>query len=124
MIQRRTALTVADNSGAQQMTVIHIYGASKRSFAYVGDVVQCVVKKADPQGIVKDDELVKVVIVRTRKEYRRKDGSYIRFDDNAGVIIDNPKDRNPRGTRIFGPIAREIKEKGFDKIASMAMEMY
>lgn len=122
MIQRRTALVVADNSGAQQMAVIHIYGASKRRFATLGDVVQCVIKVADPVGLIKDDELVKVVIVRTHKEYHRKDGSYIRFDDNAGVIID--ADGNPRGTRIFGPIAREIKEKGFDKIASLAMEMF
>lgn len=124
MVQRRTKLTPADNSGVQWMTITHIYGASRRDFATVGDVVQCVVKKADPVGIVKDDELVKVVIVRTRKAFRRKDGSYIRFDDNAGVIIDNPTDKNPRGTRVFGPIAREVKEKGFDKIASMAMEMY
>jgi large subunit ribosomal protein L14 len=124
MVQRRTSLTVADNSGAQIMTIIHIYGSSKRFFATLGDIVQCVVKKADPIGIVKDDELVKVVIVRTRKEYRRKDGSYIRFDDNAGVVIDNPTDKNPRGTRVFGPVARELKEKGFDKIVSMAEEVY
>ena len=122
MIQRRTKLTAADNSGVSAMTVIHIYGSSKRKFARVGDIVQCVVKAADPQGIVKDDELVKVVIVRTRKEFGRSDGSYIRFDDNAGVIID--ADGNPRGTRIFGPVVREVKERGFDKIASMAMEMY
>lgn len=122
MIQRRTALVAADNSGVQLMTVIHIYGASKQNKATLGATVQCVVKKADPTGIVKDDELVKVVIVRTHKEYHRTDGSYIRFDDNAGVVVDN--DGNPRGTRIFGPIAREIKEKGFDKIASMALEMY
>jgi len=106
------------------MTVIHIYGASKRKFASLGDVVQCVVKRADPQGTVKDDEMVKVVIVRVHKEYRRHDGSYIRFDDNAGVIIDNPKDKNPRGTRVFGPIARELKDRGFDKIVSMAAEVY
>lgn len=124
MIQRRTRLTVADNSGVQDMVVIHIYGAWKKLKASLGDVVQCVVKKADPMGIVKDDELVSVVIVRTRKEYRRSDGSYIRFDDNAGVVIDNAKDKNPRGTRVFGPIAREIKEKGFDKIASLAMEVW
>lgn len=124
MIQRRTSLTVADNSGAQIMVVIHIYGAWKKLTATVGDVVQCVVKKADPMGLVKDDELVSVVIVRTRKEYRRRDGSYIRFDDNAGVVIDNAKDKNPRGSRVFGPVAREIKEKGFDKIASLAMEVW
>lgn len=124
MIQRKTKLIPADNSGATQMAVIHIYGASKRKFARIGDVVQCVVQKAVPDGTVKDDSLVKVVIVRTRKEYGRSDGSYIRFDDNAGVIIDNEKDKNPRGTRIFGPIARELKELGYDKIASLAQEVY
>jgi len=124
MIQRRTSLVVADNSGAERMVVIHIYGSSKRAFATVGDVVQCVVKKADPTGMVREDELVKVVIVRVHKEHRRADGSYIRFDDNAGVIIDNPKDKNPRGTRVFGPIAREVKERGFDKIVSLAAEVY
>ncbi len=106
------------------MQVIHIYGASKQKFASLGDIVQCVVKKADPNGIVKDDEMVKVVIVRTHKEYGRPDGSYIRFDDNAGVVIDNPKDKNPRGTRVFGPVARELKERGFDKIVSMAEEVF
>lgn len=124
MIQRRTRVIVADNSGVQIMSVIHIYGASKQKFARLGDIVQCVVKKADPQGLVKDDELVKVVVVRTHKEYKRADGSYIRFDDNAGVLIDNDKDKNPRGTRVFGPIARELKEKGFDKIVSMAAEVW
>ncbi|KKW11212.1 MAG: 50S ribosomal protein L14 [Candidatus Gottesmanbacteria bacterium GW2011_GWB1_49_7] len=124
MIQRRTKLTAADNSGVQLMSVIHIYGASKQKFARLGDIVQCVVKKADPQGLVKDDELVKVVVVRTRKEFHRSDGSYIRFDDNAGVVIDNDVDKNPRGTRVFGPVARELKEKGFDKIVSMAPEVY
>jgi large subunit ribosomal protein L14 len=124
MVQRKTSLTAADNCGVQSMTIIHIYGSSKRDFASLGDIVQCVVRKADPTGIVKDDELVKAVIVRTKKEYRRDDGSYIRFDDNAAVVIDNPKDRNPRGTRVFGPIARELKERGFDKIVSMAQEVY
>ncbi len=106
------------------MVITHIYGASKRKFATIGDIVQCVVKKADPNGVVKDDELVKVVIIRTRKEYRRPDGSYIRFDDNAGVVIDNQDDKNPRGTRVFGPVARELKDKGFNKIVSMAPEVY
>lgn len=124
MIQRRTNIAVADNSGALEMVVIHIYGASKKMTATLGDVVQCVVKRADPLGIVKDDELVTVVVVRVRKEYHRADGSYIRFDENAGVVIDNANDKNPRGTRVFGPIAREIKEKGFDKIASLAEEVY
>ena len=124
MIQRRTSLVVADNSGAQKMVVIHIYGSSKRKFASLGDVVQCVVKKADPQGTVKNDEMVKVVIARTHKEFRRSDGSYIRFDDNAGVVIETQDDKNPRGTRIFGPVARELKERGFNKIVSMAGEVY
>lgn len=124
MVQRRTSLTVADNSGAQEMIVIHIYGASKQKFAHLGDIVQCVVKKADPVGNVKDDEMVKVVIARTHKEHKRSDGSYIRFDDNAGVLIDNQDDKNPRGTRIFGPIARELKDLGFNKIVSMADEVY
>ena len=124
MIQRRTELVPADNSGVQKMVVIHIYGDSKRKFAYIGDIVQCVVKRAEPNGLVKDDEMVQVVIVRTRKECRRKDGSYIRFDDNAGVLIDNPKDKNPRASRVFGPIAREIKDRGFDKIVSLAAEVY
>lgn len=124
MIQRRTSLIVADNSGARVMVVIHIYGSSKRRFASLGDIVQCVVRKADPVGLVKEDELVKVVVARVHKEFHRQDGSYIRFDDNAGVIIDNPDDKNPRGTRIFGPIARELKEKGFNKIVSMAAEVY
>lgn len=124
MVQRRTSLVPADNSGVQWMTITHIYGSSKRKFAKIGDIVQCVVKRADPQGIVKDDELVKVVVVRTHKELRRSDGSYIRFDDNAGVVIDNPKDKNPRGTRIFGPVARELKDLGFNKIVSMAPEVY
>jgi large subunit ribosomal protein L14 len=124
MVQRRSELIAADNSGVRWMTITHIYGSSKRKFASLGDIVQCVVKKADPVGIVKDDELVKVVIVRTKKEYHRPDGSYIRFDDNAGVVIDNPDDKNPRGTRVFGPVARELKDRGFDKIVSMAPEVY
>lgn len=124
MVQRRTKITVADNSGALEMVVIHIFGASKKMKATLGDVVQCVVKRATPGGIVKDDEMVFVVICRTRKEYHRPDGSYIRFDDNAGVVIDNLNDRNPRGTRVFGPVARELKDKGFDKIVSLAPEVF
>ncbi len=123
MIQHRTILKVADNSGARSLNVIHIFGGSKRKFGYIGDVLNCVVREASPIGQVKEGEIVKVVVVRTRKEYRRKDGSYIRFSENAGVLIDNPKDKNPRGTRIFGPIAREVKDKGFAKIASMAIEV-
>ncbi len=123
MIQHRTMLKSADNSGAKILQVIHVFGGSKRKFGYIGDVLNCVVKQAIPTGQVKESEIVKVVLVRTRKEYRRSDGSYVRFSDNAGVVIDNIKDKNPRGTRIFGPIPREIRDKGFAKIASMAIEV-
>jgi large subunit ribosomal protein L14 len=123
MIQHRTIMTAADNSGARRLMVIHIFGGSKRKFGHLGDIINCVVKQALPTGQVKPSEMVKAVVVRTRKEYRRPDGSYIRFSDNAAVLKDNPKDKNPRGTRVFGPIAREVKEKGFSKIASMAVEV-
>jgi len=121
MIQLRSILVPADNTGAKRLMVIHVFGGSKRRFGHIGDVVSGVVDQADPNGMVKDKEQVRVLIVRTKKEFRRKDGSYIRFDDNAGVIID--KDGNPRGTRIFGPIPREIKEAGYAKIASLASEV-
>ena len=123
MVQHRTILKVADNSGAKALMVIHVFGGSKRKFGYIGDVLNCVVKGASSIGTVKDSQIVKVVLVRTRKEKRRSDGSYIRFSDNAGVVIDNAQDKNPIGTRIFGPIAREVKDKGFSKIASMAIEV-
>lgn len=123
MVQLKTLLTVADNTGAHSMYIIHLYGGSKRKFSYLGDICRCVIKSVDSTAIVKKSEQVLAVIVRTKKEYRRKDGSYIRFDDNAGVIIDNPKDRNPKGTRIFGPVGREIKEFGFNKIVSLAEEV-
>jgi large subunit ribosomal protein L14 len=116
-------LKVADNSGARILQVIHIFGGHKRKFGYLGDILNCVVKDAIPTGQVKTGEIVKVVLVRCAKESRRADGSYVRFSDNAGVVIDNPQDENPRGTRIFGPIAREIKDRGFAKIASMAIEV-
>ena len=122
MLQLRSILHPADNSGAKKLRLIGVPGTWKRRFAYVGDVVTAVVDQADPNGVVKDSEMVKAVIVRTRKETRRADGSYIRFDDNAAVVID-PKTGEPRGTRIFGPIAREVKEKGFNKIASLAPEV-
>lgn len=121
MVQHRTMLTVADNSGAEKLMLIHVM--AKRPIASIGDVVNCVVKGADPAGQVKDGEIVKAIIVRTKKEKRRTDGSYIRFSDNAAVVIDNEKDKNPRGTRIFGPIAREVKDAGFTKIASLAKEV-
>ncbi len=123
MIQHRSILNVADNSGAKSLMVIHIYGGSKRKFGHLGDLLNCVVKSATPNGQVKESEMVKVVLVRARKEHKRKDGSYIKFSDNAGVLIDNVKDKNPKGTRIFGPVAREIRDKGFIKIASMAIEV-
>lgn len=123
MIQHRTILKVADNSGAKSLMVIHVFGGFKRKFGYIGDVLNCVVREANPIGQVKDGEIVKVVVVRTKKEFKRPDGSYVRFSDNAGVVIDNAKDKNPKGTRIFGPIAREVKDKGFAKIASMATEV-
>lgn len=123
MIQHRTMLRVADNSGAKVLQVIHIFGGSKRKFGYLGDVLNCVVKEAIPTGQVKESEIVKVVLVRARKEHKRDDGSYVRFSENAGVVIDNAKDKNPRGTRIFGPVAREVRDAGFTKIASMAVEV-
>ncbi|KKU56904.1 50S ribosomal protein L14 [Candidatus Amesbacteria bacterium RIFCSPLOWO2_02_FULL_48_11] len=122
MIQLRSILTLADNCGAKRLLVIGVMGGWKKTYGYLGDIVTAVVDQADPIGVVKDSEIVKAVIVRTRKEKGRKDGSYIRFDDNAAVVID-PKTKDPRGTRIFGPIAREVKEAGFNKIASLAAEV-
>lgn len=122
MVQHRTRLTVADNSGAKQVMVIQPLGGSGKRKASLGQMVAAVVKGADPNGQVKDHELVKVLIVRTKKEIRRDDGSYVKFDDNAGVIIDN--DGNLRATRIFGPIAREVRDAGFGKIVSLATEVW
>ncbi len=122
MVQHRTILNVADNTGARRLLVIQVVGGSRRRFGSVGDVVTAVVKGAAPESAVKDHEIVKAVLVRTHKERRRLDGSYIRFDDNAAVIID--KDGNPRGTRVFGPIARELRERGFHKIISLAPEVW
>lgn len=120
MIQLRSILTPADNSGAKLLMVIGMSSQIGKK-ATIGDVVNCVVHGADPVGAVTNREKVKVLVVRTRKEFRRKDGTYIRFDDNAGVVID--KQGLPRGTRILGPIAREIKEIGYTKIASLAREV-
>ncbi len=122
MIQTRSILTPADNSGAKRLIVIHVHGGWKRRWGHIGDVVSAVVDQADSTGVVKDSEVVRAVVVRTRKEYRRADGSYIRFDDNAAVVID-PKSGEPRGTRIFGPIAREVRDAGYAKIASLATEV-
>jgi large subunit ribosomal protein L14 len=122
MIQLRSVLKPADNSGAKLLKVIHVHGGSKK-IAKIGDLITCVVDQADPKGQVKDAQIVKAVVVRTRKEFRRPDGSYIRFDDNAAVVIDSLNNKEPVGTRIFGPIAREIKEAGFAKIISLAPEV-
>ena len=122
MVQRETNLTIADNSGAKIATIFGIPGGSKRRYANVGDVVNVSIQKALPNGTVKRHEVCKAVVVRVHKEYRRKDGTYIRFDDNAGVLID-PKNKAPKGTRIFGPVARELKDRGFDKIVSLAPEV-
>lgn len=122
MIQHETRLKVADNTGARELLVIHVTGGSTRKYAHVGDVVVATVKAAAPQGSVKKSEVVKAVIIRTAKEWRREDGSTIRFDDNAAVILDTDG-QNPKGTRIFGPVARELREKGFMKIISLAPEV-
>lgn len=121
-VQLRSIIKPADNCGAKRAQVIHVYKGSFHKKGTIGDTVMAVVMDAIPNGLVKKKEKVKMVIVRTKKEFGRADGSYIRFNDNAGVIIDSQN--NPRGTRIFGPIAREIKDLGFNKIASMAQEVY
>lgn len=121
MLQLRSMLVVADNSGAKSLMMIGQPAKSSQKFARLGEVITAVVKKADPNGTVKDSEIVKAVLVRTKKETRRLDGSYIRFDDNAAVVIDNAG--NPKGTRIFGPVAREIRDKGYLRIVSLAPEV-
>lgn len=123
MIQRRTVLKPADNTGAHKLRVIHLYGGSKRNYSYLGDIVRAVVDGADPNGMVKDSQMVFVVVARVHKEHRRSDGSYIRFDDNAGIVINARDNKDPIGSRVFGPIARELKDKGFTKIISMASEV-
>jgi large subunit ribosomal protein L14 len=122
MIQKESRLKVADNTGARELLVIHLMGGSTRRYARIGDVVVAAVQSATPQGSVKKSEVVKAVVVRCAKEWRREDGSYIRFDDNAAVILDTDGE-NPKGTRIFGPVARELREKGFMKIVSLAPEV-
>lgn len=123
MVQLRTILKSADNTGARRLMCIQVMGGYKKRYGRIGDIITCVVKEAVPHSMVKRSDVVKAVIVRTHKETRRKDGSYIRFDDNAAVIIGDLKNKEPKGTRIFGPIAREIKEKGYHKIASLAPEV-
>ncbi len=121
MIQAQTILNVADNSGAKRLMCFKVLGGTRRRYARIGDIVVASVKESTPDGAVKKGDVVKVVIVRTRKEIRREDGSYIKFDKNAGVIIDAQK--NPVGTRIFGPVARELRDKEFTKIISLAPEV-
>lgn len=121
MIQQQTYLQVADNTGAKELMCIRVLGGSGRKFANIGDVVVCSVKKAAPNGTVKKGEVVKAVVVRSVKGLRRADGSYIKFDENAAVII--KEDKNPGGTRIFGPIARELRDKEYTKILSLAPEV-
>ena len=121
MIQQESRLKVADNTGAKEILCIRVLGGSGRRYANIGDVIVASVRKAQPGGTVKKGEVVKAVIVRTHKSYRRPDGSYIRFDDNAAVIINN--DKQPKGTRIFGPVARELREHDFMKIVSLAPEV-
>jgi large subunit ribosomal protein L14 len=122
MIQRESRLKIADNSGAKEILCIQVVGGSRRRYASVGDVIVATVKQAAPHSSVKKGDVVKAVVVRTAKEISRADGSYIRFDENAAVILDNDA-RGPRGTRIFGPVARELREKGFTRIVSLAPEV-
>ncbi len=121
MIQQESRLKVADNTGAREVLCIRVLGGSSRRYAGIGDVIVCTVKDANPGGSVKKGEVVRAVVVRTKKAARREDGSYIRFDDNACVIIDN--NRQPRGTRIFGPVARELRDQRFMRIVSLAPEV-
>ncbi|MDP0488000.1 MAG: 50S ribosomal protein L14 [Fusobacterium sp. JB021] len=121
MVQQQTILNVADNSGAKKIMVIRVLGGTKKRFGRIGDIVVASVKEAIPGGSVKKGDIVKAVIVRTRKETRREDGSYIKFDDNAGVVMN--ANNEPKGTRIFGPVARELRAKGFMKIVSLAPEV-
>ncbi len=122
MIQQESRLKIADNTGAREILCIRVLGGSRRKYGGVGDVITATVKAATPRGSVKKGDIVRAVIVRTAKEYRRNDGSHIRFDDNAAVILDSTT-QNPLGTRIFGPVARELREKGFSKIMSLAPEV-
>lgn len=121
MIQSESYINVADNSGAKKLLCIKVLGGSKRRYASIGDVIVCSVKNAMPNTPIKKGEKVRAIVVRTRKEIRRSDGSYIKFDENAAVVVDNQM--NPRGTRIFGPVARELREKNFMKIVSLAPEV-
>ena len=121
MIQQESRLKIADNSGAREVLTIKVLGGTGRKYASIGDIITVTVKSAAPGGQVKKGDVLKAVIVRTKREVRRKDGSYIKFDDNAAVIV--KEDKSPQGTRIFGPVARELREKGFMKIVSLAPEV-
>ncbi|MBP5429177.1 MAG: 50S ribosomal protein L14 [Clostridia bacterium] len=121
MIQQQSLMKVADNTGAKELMCIRVLGGSRRRYAGIGDIVVCAVKKAAPNGVVKKGEVVKAVVVRTVKELRRADGSYIKFDENAAVILKD--DNTPKGTRIFGPVARELRDSDFTKILSLAPEV-
>lgn len=122
MIQLRTMLKVADNTGAKILQCFHVLGGSKRRYAQIGDVIVGTIKEAEPRRLVKEHEVVRAVIIRQRKNLRRRDGTYIRFDDNACVILEG-KTKDPKGGRIFGPVAREVKEKGLEKVAALAEEL-
>ena len=122
MIQHQSMLKVADNSGAKKLKVIRVLGGYKKRYGHVGDIVTCAVKEAAPRAAIKKGDVVHAVLVRQRKEMRRKDGTYIRFDENAAVVVDK-KNKEPKGTRIFGPVARELRAKGFQKIVSLAPEV-
>jgi large subunit ribosomal protein L14 len=124
MLQLRSVLTVADNTGAKEAYLIGIPGRGNMKTASIGDIITAVVKNADPYAQVKKGDVVHAVVVRTRKEVRRNDGSYVRFDDNACVILQGPKSMDPKGSRFFGPLAREVKDRGYNKIASLAAEIY
>ena len=121
MIQQESRLKIADNTGGRELLVIKVLGGTRRRYAYVGDVIVGTIKVATPHGSVKKSDVVRAIVVRTKKGWRRNDGSHIRFDDNAAVILDG-ETHNPKGTRIFGPVARELREKGFMKIVSLAPE--
>ena len=122
MIQPRTMLKVADNTGAKLLQCIHVLGGSRRRYAQIGDVIVGTVKEAEPRRLVKKHDVVRAVVIRQRKNFRRKDGTYIRFDENACVILEG-KTKDPKGGRILGPVPRELKEKGFEKIAALAEEL-
>ncbi len=123
MIQQQTFLQVADNTGAKEIMCIRVLGGTGRKYANIGDVIVASVKKASPGGIVKKGDVVRAVVVRSVRGLRRADGSYIKFDENAAVILKDKEDKNPRGTRIFGPIARELRDKEYSKILSLAPEV-